>query len=154
MSKLKIKKGDTVVVIAGKDKGKTAKVTLAQPENKKVVVEGVNMLTHFNKARSAQDQNAGIKKAEGPIDVSNVMIICSSCKKATRVGYKIEGEDKIRFCKKCGASLDAKISKKKAEPKKAKVAKEPAKEAVKETEVASEVEKPKKPRAKKTVESK
>jgi len=154
MSKLKIKKGDTVLVIAGKDKGKTSKITSTQPDKHKVIVEGVNMLTHFKKARSAQDQDAGIKKAEGAIDISNVMIVCPSCKKTTRVAYKLVGENKIRVCKHCGASLEQKAAKAKAEPKKAKVAKEAVKETVTEekaTEVI-ETEKPKRARAKKTTE--
>jgi len=158
MSKLKIKKGDTVLVITGKDKGKTAKITATQPDNHKVIVEGVNMLTHFKKARSAQDQDAGIKKAEGAIDISNVMIVCPSCKKVTRVAYKLDGENKVRICKHCGASLEQKSAKAKAEPKKAKATKTAVKETVKEPVTEEKVaepavtEKPKRARAKKTTE--
>ncbi|MCK9575844.1 MAG: 50S ribosomal protein L24 [Clostridia bacterium] len=150
MSKLKIKKGDTVLVIAGKDKGKTAKITSAQPNTHKVIVAGVNMLTHFKKARSAKDQDAGIKKAEGAIDISNVMIVCSSCKKATRVAYRIDGKNKVRICKHCGASLESKVTKAKVESKKAKVAKETIKEEKAIEQVVTE--KPKRTRTKKTTE--
>ena len=106
---LHVKKGDNVYVLAGKDKGKTGKVVSADPKNHTVVVEGVNVVTRHRKPRSAQD-GGGIEKQNGNIDSSNVMIVCPSCNKRTRVA-NVVGEDgkKTRVCKKCGASLDAKV---------------------------------------------
>ena len=103
---MKVKKNDTVLVITGKDAGKTAKVLTALPKANKVVVDGVNVQKKHKKARSAQEVSA-IQNQSGPIDVSNVMVVCPVCNKATRVAYAIEGDKKARICKKCGASLDA-----------------------------------------------
>ena len=110
---MKVKKNDTVLVITGKDAGKTAKVLTALPKANKVVVDGVNVQKKHKKARSAQEVSA-IQNQSGPIDVSNVMVVCPVCNKATRVAYtEVEGK-KIRVCKKCGASLDVKAEAKKA----------------------------------------
>lgn len=123
---LNVKTGDTVVVLAGKDKGKTGKVIKAFPAKGRVTVEDVNVVTKHKKPKSAQVPG-GIKKEPGTIDVSNVQIICPSCSKATRVANKeVEGK-KHRVCHKCGASLDVKV---KADKKDAK--KKPAKSAEKE----------------------
>ncbi|MBO5713595.1 MAG: 50S ribosomal protein L24 [Clostridia bacterium] len=132
---MKIKKNDTVVVLTGKDVKKVGKVLVAYPKTNKIVVEGVNVQEKNRKARSAQETSTKIKK-EGPIDASNVLVICATCGKATRVGYsEVEGK-KVRTCKKCGASLDVKPAKVEA-PKKARRTKkaEVATEAVAETEV-------------------
>ena len=132
---MKIKKNDTVVVLTGKDVKKTGKVLVAMPKTNKIIVEGVNVQEKNRKARSAQETSTKIKK-EGPIDASNVLVICATCGKATRVGYsEVEGK-KVRTCKKCGASLDVKPAKVEA-PKKARRTKkaEVATEAVAETEV-------------------
>ena len=102
MAKMNIKKGDKVVVITGKDKGKDGKVTALVGD--KVIVEKVNMITKHVKPRGAK-KPGGITKMEGPIDASNVMVICPKCGKATRVGHEIQGEEKVRVCKKCGATL-------------------------------------------------
>jgi len=101
---LKIKKGDTAVVIAGKEKGKKAKVLTVLPSENKVVLEGVNMLTKHKKPRN-QTTPGGIIKQEGPLNLSNVMVVCGKCDKATRVGHRIEDGSKVRVCKKCGADL-------------------------------------------------
>ena len=93
---LNVKKGDTVVVIAGKDKGKTGKVLVAMPADNSVVVAGVNIISKHKKPRSAQDKG-GIIKRENKIDASNVQIICGSCGKATRVGHSIDGDKKTRI---------------------------------------------------------
>ena len=103
---MKVKKNDTVLVITGKDAGKTAKVLTALPKSNKVIVDGINVQKKHKKARSAQEVSA-IQSQAGPIDASNVMVVCPVCNKATRVGYAIEGDKKARICKKCGASLDA-----------------------------------------------
>ncbi len=103
---MKVKKNDTVLVLTGKDAGKTAKVLVALPKANRVVVDGVNVQKKHKKARSAQEVSS-IKEQAGPIDASNVMVVCPACGKATRVAYKVEGDKKARICKKCGALLDA-----------------------------------------------
>ena len=103
---MKVKKNDTVLVITGKDAGKTAKVLTALPKSNKVIVDGINLQKKHKKARSAQEVSA-IQNQSGPIDASNVMVVCPVCNKATRVAYSVEGDKKARICKKCGASLDA-----------------------------------------------
>ena len=113
---MKVKKNDNVLVITGKDVKKTGKVLVAMPKANKIVVEGVNVQEKNRKARSAQETSQKIKK-EGPIDASNVMVVCPTCNKATRVAYAIEGDKKARICKKCGAVLD--VSKEAKEVKKA-----------------------------------
>ena len=100
-----VKKGDNVVVIAGKEKGKTGKVLEVFPEDNRVLVDGVNIVSKHQKARR-QDEKSAIIKRPAPIEASNVMVVCSTCGKATRVAHKeIEGK-KVRVCKKCSASLD------------------------------------------------
>ena len=101
---MRIKKDDTVVVITGKDKGKTGKVLKAMPKENKVVVQGVNMQTKH--AKATQKAAAEIKHIEGPIDASNVMLYDSKSKKGLRVGYKIENGKKVRVSKKTGAVID------------------------------------------------
>ena len=96
MSTMKIKKGDMVKVIAGKDKDKEGKVIAVNKENNTVLVEGVNMLTKHTKA-SAANQNGGIIHQEGPIDASNVMYLHKG--KPVRIGFKMEGDKKVRVAK-------------------------------------------------------
>ena len=103
MSMLKIKKGDTVKVIAGKDVDKESKVIAVNQKAGKVVVEGVNMLTKHTKP-SAANQNGGIIHQEGPIDASNVMYVHKG--KATRVGFKMDGDKKVRYAKSTGEVID------------------------------------------------
>ena len=103
MSMLKIKKGDTVKVIAGKDKDKEGKAIAVNQKEGKVVVEGVNMLTKHTKP-SVSNQNGGIIHQEGPIDVSNVMYVHKGT--ATRVGIKMDGDKKVRYAKKTGEVID------------------------------------------------
>ena len=99
MSSLKIKKGDTVKVIAGKDKDKEGKVIAVNQKDGKVVVEGVNMLTKHTKP-CASNQIGGIIHQEGPIDISNVMYLHNG--KATRIGFKVEDGKKVRYAKSTG----------------------------------------------------
>lgn len=101
---MRIKKDDTVVVITGKDKGKTGKVLKAMPKENKVIVQSVNMQTKH--AKATQKSAAEIKHMEGPIDASNVMLYDSKTKQAARVGYKIENDKKVRVSKKTGAVID------------------------------------------------
>ena len=103
MSAMKIKKGDLVKVIAGKDKDKEGKVTVVDHKNGKVVVEGVNIMTKHTKP-SAANQQGGIVTTEAPIDASNVMLVVDG--KATRVGFKMEGDKKVRFAKSTGKVID------------------------------------------------
>ncbi len=100
-----VKKGDTVVVIAGKDKGKKGKILEVFPKDNRVIVDGVNIVSKHKKARTQQEQSAIIKKT-APIDASNVMVVCGVCGKATRVAHKEIDGKKVRVCKKCSASLD------------------------------------------------
>jgi large subunit ribosomal protein L24 len=101
-----LKKGDTIVVIAGKDKGKKGKVIFVDPENGTCLVEGVNIVIKHRKARSAKQKSSREKKP-GAIHISNVQILCK-CGKATRIGHKIVGDKKIRVCVKCQEGLDKK----------------------------------------------
>ena len=104
MNNLKIKKNDTVVVLSGKDKGKQGKVQGTVPSEAKVIVEGINMVTCHVKARK-QGQESAIVKREAPLYASKVQVVCPKCNKGTRVCHKIEGDKKVRICKKCGAEL-------------------------------------------------
>ncbi|MER2026363.1 MAG: 50S ribosomal protein L24, partial [Lachnospiraceae bacterium] len=102
MSALKIKKGDTVRVIAGKDKDKEGKVLSVNVKDKKVVVEGVNMITKHMKP-SAMNQQGGIVNREAPISIANVMYLHKG--KPTRIGFKIEGGKKVRVAKSTGETI-------------------------------------------------
>ena len=103
--KMTIKTGDNVLVIAGKDKGKTGKVTAVYADSNRVLVENVNVVTKHQKPRSQQDKG-GIFKKPAPIEASNVQVVCPVCGKATRVKHKeIDGKN-ARVCSKCTASLD------------------------------------------------
>ncbi len=103
MATLKIKKGDTVKVIAGKNKDKEGKVIAVDPKKGTVLVEGVNMITKHTKPSMA-NQQGGIIHQEGPIDISNVMYVHKG--KATRVGFKMDGDKKVRFAKSTGDVID------------------------------------------------
>ena len=103
MSTMKIKTGDTVKVIAGKDKDKEGKVIAVNKKDGRVLVEGVNMLTKHTKP-SAANQNGGIVHQEGYIDASNVMLMHKG--QATRVGFKMDGDKKVRFAQKTGEVID------------------------------------------------
>ena len=101
---MKIKKGDNVQVLSGNDKGKTGEVLEVIPKLDKVVVKGVNVRKKHVKARR-QGEESGIISVECAIPSSKVNVVCPKCGKATRVGYSIEKEEKVRVCKKCGAKL-------------------------------------------------
>ena len=103
MSTMKIKKDDMVRVIAGADKDKEGKVLAVNKKDGKVLVEGVNMLTKHTKPTMA-NQNGGIVHQEGPIDISNVMFIHKG--KATRIGFKMDGDKKVRVAKSTGEVID------------------------------------------------
>ena len=101
---MNVKKGDTVVVLSGKDKGKQGKVQTTIPSESKVVVEGVNMVTCHTKPRR-QGEEGGIVRREAALYASKVQVVCPKCGKGTRVAHKIEDGKKKRVCKHCGADL-------------------------------------------------
>jgi len=111
MNSLSIKKGDTVVVLAGKDKGKTGNILAVSPKTNRVIVQNVNIVKKHKKARNTQ-QKSEIVSMEAPINASNVMILCSACNDATRIAKKEVDGKMVRVCKKCGATLDSKKAKK------------------------------------------
>lgn len=160
---LNVRKGDNVKVLTGKDKGKTGKILATDPQNNKVLVEGVNISTHHLKARSATEPSS-IKKVEAPIDASNVQIICPSCGKAARVKHQVIDGKNARICIKCGASLDAALKAEKTKKKADKADKKSKKKADKvednavteeaTTETAATETAPKKTTAKKTTTKK
>ncbi len=109
MVKLALKKGDRVQVVAGKDKGKKGKILYALPQDSKVVVEGLNKAKKHSRATPKNPQAGGIIEKELPIHVSNIMLVCPSCGKLTRLSHRRDEEGKrIRICKKCGANVDKK----------------------------------------------
>ena len=103
---MNIKKGDKVKMLSGKDRGKTGKVSsvLNKAETGRVVVEGLNKVKKHQRARK-QGQKGQIIEVERAVNISTVQLICSSCGKPTRVGNKIEGETKVRICRKCQAQI-------------------------------------------------
>ena len=101
---MNVKKGDTVVVLSGKDRGKQGKVLGTVPADGKVVVEGINMVTCHVKPRK-QGETGGIVKREAAIAACKVQVVCPKCSKATRVAHKVEDGKKTRVCKHCGAEL-------------------------------------------------
>ena len=101
--KFKIHKDDTVQVIAGKDKGKRGTIVRVISKKDAVIVSGINIVKKAMKKRSQQDQG-GIVEVEAPLHISNVALVCKKCG-PTRVGYKIDGDKKIRVCRKCGEAL-------------------------------------------------
>ena len=103
LAKSKIRKNDTVEVIAGKDKGKRGTVVRVLLKKDAVIVSGVNIVKKAMKKRSQQDQG-GIAEVEAPLNISNVAIVCKKCG-ATKIGYKMDGDKKIRVCRKCGDVL-------------------------------------------------
>ena len=137
-----LRTGDTVLVIAGKDKGKQGKIIASDSQKSRVTVEGVNIVSKHRKPRSQTDKG-GIKKEEAPIDVSNVQIICPACGKATRIGHLIDASGKKhRMCKKCKKAIDGEVRAKAA--KQTKVETKPTAQEAKETTAKKVSEKPQK----------
>jgi large subunit ribosomal protein L24 len=97
---MKFKKGDSVLIIAGKDKGRTGKIIKSIPKELKILVEGINLKKKHVRPKK-QGEKGQVVEIPAAIDISNVKIVCPKCGKATRVGYAIEGENKNRICKKC-----------------------------------------------------
>jgi large subunit ribosomal protein L24 len=104
---INVRKNDRVVVITGKDKGKTGRVIEVQPRKRKVLVEGVNVVKRHNKADTRRGVQGGILERESPINISNVMVICPHCGQATRAAHQVLGDgSRTRACKKCGAAIE------------------------------------------------
>ncbi len=103
---LHVKTGDRVIVTAGKDKGKIGNVKKSIPSDKKVIVEGANMVTKAQKPNPMAGIQGGLVKVEAPLDSSNVMVVCPSCEKPTKIKHEIKDGKKVRVCKKCGEQLD------------------------------------------------
>ena len=106
LTKLHVKKGDTVVVLSGKDKGKQGKIISAMPKKGQVVVEDVNKVKRHTKP-SMKAPQGGILDKEMPLNACKVQLICPACNKATRIGHKIVDGKNVRVCKKCGEVVDS-----------------------------------------------
>jgi len=103
---MNIRKNDNVLVIAGKDRGKKGKIRFVFPKGNKVLVEGVNLIKMHSRAR-AQVRQAGLIEREVPINISNVMFLCSKCNHPARIGYRVLGDGrKTRFCRACDEVVD------------------------------------------------
>jgi large subunit ribosomal protein L24 len=99
-----IKKGDTVKIISGKDKGKTGKVLKVLPAKGKILIEGLNLYKKHVRPKR-QREKGQVVVVPRPVDASNVMLVCANCGKAIRVGFRFDGGKKLRVCKRCGANL-------------------------------------------------
>ncbi len=103
---MSIKKGDTVLVLTGKDAGKKGKVLRVSPKDNRVVIEGINKVKKHQRPSRSLPQG-GILRIEAPLHASNVLLVCSHCGKPTRIGNKVlDSSEKVRVCKKCGEILD------------------------------------------------
>lgn len=101
---MKLRKGDNILVISGKDKGKVAKILKSLPKEAAVLVEGVNLKNKHVKPKRQGEKGQMVRVAT-PIDISNAKLICPKCQKATRVGYKVNKDRKYRVCKKCQSEI-------------------------------------------------
>lgn len=102
-----VKKGDTVVVLSGKDKGKKGKVLQVFPQTQRVIVENVNLIKKHTKPNPAINNQGGIIEKEAPVYSSKVMLVCQRCNQPTRIGNKkLENNTSVRICKKCGEMID------------------------------------------------
>ena len=101
---MRIKKGDTVKILSGNDKGKQGEVLEVIPKSEKILVKGVNIRKKHVKPRK-QGEEGGIIPSEHSIHSSKVAVVCPKCQKATRIGYTVEKDEKVRVCKKCGAKI-------------------------------------------------
>jgi large subunit ribosomal protein L24 len=101
---MKLKKGDNVLIIAGKDKGRTAKILKSLVKERRVLVEGMNLKRKHIKPKREGEQGQVISVAT-PVDISNTKFLCPKCGKAARIGYQINGDKKVRICKKCKSEV-------------------------------------------------
>ncbi len=102
----RIRKGDTVMVLTGNDRGKKGEVHSVMPKQGRVVVSGINLIKKHQKRTGDVRTQAGIIEREGAINITNVMVVCKNCGKPTRVGFSEEGGRKVRKCKKCDQFID------------------------------------------------
>lgn len=101
---MRIRKGDQIQIIAGKDRGKSGKVLRVISENSKIVVEGLNLMKKHMKPKKSGEKGQRVE-IPSPISISNVMLVCPKCGKLTRVGFEISKESKLRICKKCKSEV-------------------------------------------------
>lgn len=101
---MKLKKGDNVKILSGKDRGKTGVVSKAYPEDDRITIDGLNVFKKRSKPRK-QGEKGQMVAVSRPLSASKVMIICPNCKSVTRIGGRMEGSRKVRYCKKCKATL-------------------------------------------------
>ena len=108
MSKLAtpIKKNDTVTVMTGKDRGKQGRVLKVLPEHNRLIVEGVNFIKRHTKANPQRNIKGGVAEREAPLHASNVQLVCPECGKMTRIGHRVDGDRKVRICRKCEGVVD------------------------------------------------
>jgi large subunit ribosomal protein L24 len=102
-AKVRLRKNDVVKVISGRDKGKSGRILRIEQDSMRALVEGLNMVKKAVKAKK-QNQKGGITSVEAPLALAKLMIVCKKCG-ATRIGYRIEGDKKLRVCRKCGGEL-------------------------------------------------
>ena len=105
MNKLHVKKNDKVIMLKGKDKGKKGKVLKVYTEDKTVLVEGINIAKRHTKPRPPKVPQGGIVEKTIPVNVSKVMLVCPHCGMPTRISYKLDKENKTRYCKKCKETI-------------------------------------------------
>lgn len=101
---MRLKKGDTVRIITGKDRGKQGKILEVSPQTHLIVVENLNLRTKNVRARRQNEKGQRVQYA-APLNVSNVLIVCSKCGQASRLGMRVEGQRSVRFCRRCQATL-------------------------------------------------
>jgi large subunit ribosomal protein L24 len=101
---MKIKKGDQAQIITGKDRGKRGNVLRTMPSERRIIIEGLNLVKRHRRPRRSGEKGQRVE-VPAPIDISNAMLICPHCGKPTRVGYKITGNSKHRVCKKCKVEI-------------------------------------------------
>jgi len=103
MSRLQspIRRNDTVIIRTGKDSGKRGRVLKVVPDKNRVVVEGVNMIKRHTRPNPQRNIKGGIVEREGALHASNVQLVCPECGKTSRVGYRMQGDRKVRICRKC-----------------------------------------------------
>ena len=108
MSRLQtpVRKNDNVVVITGKDRGKRGRVLKILPAKNRVIVEGVNVIKRHTKPNPQKQIKGGVVEREGAVHASNVQIVCPECSKMTRVGHRLQGDRKVRICRKCEGVVD------------------------------------------------
>ena len=101
-----IRRNDTVVVTTGRDKSKRGRVLRVLPANNRLIVEGVNMIKRHTKPNPQRNIKGGIVEREGTVHASNVQLVCPECGKMTRIGHRVDGERKVRICRKCEGVVD------------------------------------------------